>query len=366
MSLVCLKPCDNTFFGDGKQFNFGMSNVITSKYTPYPSVFFGAIFTALLTKNNEFRKKFFELGNYDHEKILQINQVYLYNEKNKSKYLPAPKDLFINSFGEILIGKFKELKIEDNISTSGSYERILMSPKDEDYKRVENKYINEHDIENYYAIKDSESIELVDINNIFVKNSKIGIKLDKTTKSAEESMLYRSEQVEFISKKSNNKSRRDVWSYLVDYEIINNDYKGTKIFDLDDGYLSLGGENKVCKFSKIDIDMPQKDKKNENYSKGEYKIIFTSDTFFETKLEDILGENIRILGMASDKPIYIGGYDMEKQKSNTNKYRGVRKMYKGYSAGTVILIETLKDGVNINLSPDNSKGFNKFLILKER
>lgn len=362
MSLLSLKPCDNTFFGDGKQFDFGMSDVITSKYTPYPSVFFGAIFTALLSQNNEFRKKFFELGNYDHEEILRINQVYLYNEKNKDKYLPAPKDLFMNSSGEVLFGKFEKLDIKS--SSSCSFERVLMSPKNEDYKRVENKYINVYDIETSYAIKNSRDIELLDINDIFIKNNKIGIKIDKTTKSVEESMLYRSEQVEFLSEKSNNNSHMDIWSYLVEYEILKNNYEGIKINDLDNGYLRLGGENKVCKFKRINSDSIKDFGGNKKLSKGEYKIIFTSDAFFETNLKDILGENIMVLGIANDKPIYIGGYDMQKEKCEKNKYRGVRKMYKGYAAGTVVLIDVLIDGVEVKLESNNPKGFNKFLILE--
>ena len=69
MELINIKPCNNTFFGDGHQFNFGISNFIRSKNTPFPSVFFGAIFTAILSKNDDFRYEFINRNKYDHEDV---------------------------------------------------------------------------------------------------------------------------------------------------------------------------------------------------------------------------------------------------------------------------------------------------------
>ncbi|WP_053240645.1 hypothetical protein [Clostridium sp. DMHC 10] len=77
-----------------------MNNFIRSKNTPYPSVFFGAIFTSILSQNDEFRSEFFKKGKYDHEELLELHQVYLYNNTTEMAYISAPKDLFINSQGK--------------------------------------------------------------------------------------------------------------------------------------------------------------------------------------------------------------------------------------------------------------------------
>lgn len=81
MKLLKIKPCDNTFFGTGQPFNFDNNSFIESMVFPYPSVFFGAIFTAMLTENNDFRKIFFKNKRNDHEKILNIGKIYIYDER---------------------------------------------------------------------------------------------------------------------------------------------------------------------------------------------------------------------------------------------------------------------------------------------
>ncbi|MCD2348051.1 type III-B CRISPR module-associated Cmr3 family protein [Clostridium guangxiense] len=356
MKLLNIKPCDNTFFGDGNQFKFGMNNFIRSKNTPYPSVFFGAIFTSILSQNDEFRSEFFKKGKYDHEELLELHQVYLYNNTTEMAYISAPKDLFINSQGKKVFGEFK--KVDNALLASISYERILQSPEDSDYKRVSNKYINIEDINDLYSNKISQQIELINENDVFIKNNKVGIKIDKATKSVEEGMLYKIEQTEFLDdiKENNN------WSYLVEYEIyynyLNDNYNRIEIQELDKGYLKLGGENKVCRFEKMENDFIKNftEKKVTKLNQGIYKVIFTSDTFFKEDIKKAFGQDIKILGIASDKPIYIGGFDMES---------GIRKMYKGYAAGTVVLIEVINENSQLRIKSKNSKGFNEHIVVKE-
>ncbi|MBU3127896.1 type III-B CRISPR module-associated Cmr3 family protein [Clostridium tagluense] len=367
MELISIKPCNNTFFGDGNQFNFGSNNFIRSKNTPFPSVFFGAIFTAILSENDTFRGRFFKENKYDHEKILKINQVYLYNEYSKQLYIPAPKDLFLDSNDEIQFGKFEKV---DKKLNSLSFERILKSPINSDFKKVTNKYINLKNIYDAYLKKQRLRIDLKDEHEIFVKNNKVGIGINKDTKMVEEGNLYKIEQTEFVD---------DYWSYIVEYEIdkdyTEKEYKGIEIKCLENGYLKLGGESKVCKFEKI------KNRKIEEFNEHRkdilktniLKIVFTSDTFFENNIEEVLKGDIKIIGVANDKPLYIGGYDMK--KSEENKTGQVRRMYKGYSAGTIVLIEIVnlekvKDKIlnfrenNIGLS--RSKGFGKCIIIEEK
>ncbi|WP_294184221.1 type III-B CRISPR module-associated protein Cmr3 [uncultured Clostridium sp.] len=362
MGLLNIKPCDNTFFGDGSQFKFGINNFIKSKNIPYSSTFFGAVFTAILSKNDSFRKIFLDKkdkNSYDHEKILKLGQVYLYNNVTSMAYIPAPKDLFVNSKGRKAFGNFIELK---KSMISIPYERILQSPRDSDYEMANNKYINIEDIYSLYLNRISDDIELVDENQIFIKNNKIGIKLDKSTGSVEESMLYRIEQTEFLDDLKENKN----WSYLVEYKIcrdyLNRYYEGIKVDDLDSGYLKLGGENKVCRFKKMKDSREYRCIENFNAKKkvklneGIYKVIFTSDAFFERDIDESFGSDVKIIGIANYKPIYIGGFDMKS---------GIRKMYKGYAAGTVVLMKVLSQSAELKIEPPNSKGFNKYIILEE-
>ncbi|QXM05369.1 type III-B CRISPR module-associated Cmr3 family protein [Crassaminicella indica] len=355
-SLLKIKPCDNTFFRDGNQFNFDIHEVIRSKNTPYPSVFFGAIFTALLAHNDEFRRAFFKKANYDHEKILALQQVYLWDEKNKKAYIKAPLDLFINENGDVVFGEFKKV---DSKLHSLSFECFLQCPEDKNYKRVSNKYINIKNIYDAYAKKQGIRLELKDENEIFIKNYKIGIGINKNTKSIKHGNMYRIEQTEFIN---NN------WSYVVEYEInreyLETNYNGIDFDNLEQGYLKLGGENKVCKFEKHINEKIYKfhKKRLKEINSNKVKILLTSETFFDEDVKDIFKGDLKLLGMVNDKPIHIGGYDMQGKGS-------ARKMYKGYDAGTILLVEGLnkknvKKEICKKINRNNPKGFNQFVILE--
>ncbi|KEI87409.1 CRISPR-associated protein Cmr3 [Clostridium botulinum] len=362
--LINIKPCDSTFFGDGYQFNFDISNIIKSKNTPYPSVFFGAIFTAILTNNDEFRRGFFQKSEYDHENILEIGQVYLFNEKTNRVYIKAPMDLFINSKGKIVLGKFQKHDIEFN---SLNHDYILESPKDRDFKRIENMYINTRNIYDGYLKRQEIRLDLKDENKIFIKNYKVGIGIDKNSKNVEDGKLYKIQQTEFANDEKNE------WSYIVEYKInrkyLQEKYKRIELKDLDLGYLKLGGENKACKFKAINNKDIEKfnSEKMKNFNDNIYKIIFTSESYFLEKTDSFFKKNnITILGMSNSKPIYIGGYDM---KDKRTKGGAIRKMYKGYSPGTVFLIKSNKE-IEIKtiyefFKNGNKKGFNNCVILKE-
>lgn len=353
MNLISLKPCDNTFFGDGNQFKFDISKVLKSKNIPYPSVFFGAIFTAILSFNDEFRKEFFEIGRYDHENILTINQVYLYNSETDKVYLKAPLDLFMKTKKEKIFGEFKD---NNSRLSSLSYEKRLYSPKNKDYMRATNKYININNIFDGYLKRQPFRIELIDEKDIFVKGYKVGIGMNKETKSVYDGRLYKIEQTEF---------KDNSWCYIVDYDIceryLKDNYKNINVRNLEYGYLKLGGENKVCRYKKIkNSDIQEFNTLKNNDLKGNnFKILLTSDSYFKNSInksfEDV---GFKIVGLANDKPIYIGGYDMQENKN-------IRKMYKGYTAGTVILAKSINDkSINDIEEMKNSKGFNRYVILK--
>jgi CRISPR-associated protein Cmr3 len=355
MNLICLKPSDNTFFGDGNQFKFDISNVLKSKNTPYPSAFFGAIFTAMLTVNDQFRRKFLKKGKYDHEKILEIKQVYLYNEETGNVYVKAPLDLFMKSRKEKTFGEFK------NISCclhSLNYDMIMYCPGSKDYIKASKKYININNIYDSYLKKQPLRIELIDEDEIFIKNYKVGIKIDKESRNVDEGMLYKIEQTEFLG---NN------WSYIVQYEIkeeyLKDKYNDVDIVDLESGYLKLGGENKVCKYNKIynsDIEdfIALCD---EEVKCNKFKIVLISDSYFKEDIDKVFMNNgLEIVGIVNDKPIYIGGYNMENKKA--------KSMYKGYPAGTVILARTIGEAKSIkgsiNNEVENSRGFNRYVVMK--
>jgi CRISPR-associated protein Cmr3 len=365
-NLLKIKPTDNTFFGTGNQFNYEINNILKSMNIAYPSTFFGGIFTAILSKNKSFRQEFFQKKYYDHEKILEIRQIYLYNEIENKFYIKAPLDLFFDkdNKNEIKLGKFK--KCDDY--TCLKYNYYLSS--DKSFEKVKDCFIElEFDLESYVK-NEIFLIELKNENEIFSKNNKIGISIDKKTKNVEMGKLYKIQQTEFI---------KDEWSFVVEYKInkeyLKNKYelKGLDLdsdLDLKIGFLKLGGENKVCKYENIESKEIKKFQKlieddQKILKKGFYKIILTSDSYFTKDINQIFeNKNIELLSIVNDKPIYIGGYDMEKRNKESSNEKGIRRMYKGYSAGSIFLVEIKEDNIDLNECIKNYKGFNNYIVVE--
>ena len=123
MSYLLLTPYDNLFFRDGKPFDAGTSQWISSMNMPFPSTIYGAIFTHLMRQNLELKneimqfKKGFTNKVKDEDKLenelikklesyLKIRNIYLYNKAQNTIYIPAPLDMFINEKERVDYGKF--------------------------------------------------------------------------------------------------------------------------------------------------------------------------------------------------------------------------------------------------------------------
>lgn len=347
-----IKPCDTTFFRDGKPFDLFSNNFIYSKTVPYSSVFFGALFTSLLAKHDTFRKEFFQRNLNDHKEILKIENIFIMNDNNDI-YIKAPLDLFVdnNKKDKTYIGEFEKY---DVIDSSMPFERILITPNNGKCERVSKYYIDIYDFMNYYKREKTEFITLINEANIFCKNVKNGIAIDNNSRMVEEGKLYYIEQNEFINNK---------WSFLIQCSVHK---KGYTIPDIPfiSGYLKLGGENKAAEFSLVNSDeiehlheFCQLTPKDE-YNKGDIiKAVLTKEWYSYKKLnadKDFI-EGLKLVGMSNDAPEYIGGYDIKNKISKC--------MYRGYSVGTVLLFEcqeyiTGKDAMeklkNIFSLPDES------------
>ncbi|SFL97420.1 type III-B CRISPR module-associated Cmr3 family protein [Halanaerobium salsuginis] len=353
MSLLKIKPLDNTFFRKGDPFNKNINNHLESMDTPYKSTFFGAIFTALLTENDQFRQEFFKNKIYDHKKILIIKNIFLYDDFDV--YIKAPLDLFIDkdNIFNLKRSEFKELRL----ITNSVFKYNLESPE-EDYIRADDYYISVYDFIREYKKNKILSIELKHKDEIFIKNTKVGIGLDKDSYTVAEGQLYSLAETEF---------KNNDWSYLVEYELKNEsnyfkDNYESEISYLNSGYLKLGGESKVCKYNKIDEkDLDDLKEFNENQINQDtdlMRILLLQEVYFKKNIREIFNEKspVKILGISNPKPIYIGGYDMQKKAAKT--------MYRGYPAGTIFLLEK-NDSSNIKLFLNKQFGINNDLDISK-
>ena len=301
-NVIQIKPNDNLFFGNGKNFSKGENTWLSTRLIPYPSVFYGAICSLMLSQNEERRKNYIDNKDLrsDPREYLTLGNVYLYNEETDEVYMSAPMDLFLDEDENCHYGIIK--KIKNNIKCSE--ERIpylFFNQIKGESERVDGMFIKrEIFYDSYYEL--DKSIGVIKPYDITTNSYKVGIERDQNY-VAKENYLYRIDLTEFNSNK---------WSYLVEYDI-EDSWWNLKSKNIKYGYLKLGGENKVCRFHDC-----QKNKflMDNSYSynqinKTDYiKLVLTSPCIFKKNNYIPQLKNTEVIVASTGKPYDIGGFDM--------------------------------------------------------
>lgn len=307
-----IKPSDTLFFRDGYTFKKKVNNHLESLDTPYPSVFYGAIFSALLRQGkfsniiNDIKDRNKDIINNKSEENFRIESIYIYDEMENEVYMKAPLDLFENDFN-VTLGKYED--------------GYLYNPYHENYKyeRADNKYISLSDLIQYYSKSDVKNITLYSREYFFRTYKKIGIEIDRNNRTAKDEHLYRLNMVEFTDKR---------FSYLVRCKINKNEG------DIQPDVLKLGGESKLASFTYTDksigiIESLDKFYEEKKIYNDKLKIIFT--TPMNEKNYQYIKENFKIKYTITGKPEYIGGFDMAKGEQ--------KPMKKAVPSGSILVIE---------------------------
>jgi CRISPR-associated protein Cmr3 len=327
MAYMKIKPTDSLFFGSGKPFNAGADSWTDSSFLPNPSVIWGALFSVLYREG--------KVKTTEKEK-LKIKNIYLYNEEQTTILVPAPLDIFVDSEGKRYAPTYKDIDFISNYPLN-----IINIVEDKEVKSIENSFIEINSLYQHYVKKSFKSLILYDFSDVFVADYKIGIKIDKNTKTAKENYLYRVDLTQF----------KKEWSFLVEYE---SDIKFNQ-----KGILKLGGESKTAYYEKIKKPIALKSAckykvkvLRELKEKKYFKVLFKTPVYFEDgwkpKHNGLVCANI-------GKPISIGGFDMET--------KSIKEMKKYVPAGSIFVFK--KNG-KIDIESEDSesyKGFGSFELL---
>lgn len=334
MKILQIKPNDNLFLGEGKSFNKGESTWLSTKFIPYPSVFYGAICSLLLSLN-EVRRKSYIKNTYgqdekfdsksDPRKYLTIGNMYLYNAKDKHYYIPAPLDIFYKKDNTKFIQIGKLIKIDDNIKTSMEMKYLFNSPKSSE--RCDGMFISLNTFYSSYYEGEND-IDILNLNSITTNSYKVGIQRNENY-TARDEHLYRLDLTEFLEDKYND------WSYVVEYELNKLDdeswWKDGKDH-LHKGYLKLGGEGKVCKYFSRNIDTEHylsiEDRSNYDY----IKLVLMSPLVI--KDNSIALKDIEIIAASTGKPYSIGGFDLHLNRP--------KPMFNAFPEGSVFVLDIRK------------------------
>ncbi|MFC0904290.1 type III-B CRISPR module-associated Cmr3 family protein [Clostridium sp. MT-14] len=306
-----IKPSDTMFFRSGSIFKKRFGNYIESLDIPYPSVFYGAIFSMLLRQKKfkyilEYIKN--KSGNIPEEleKVFKIDGIYLYDEVKKRMFIKAPLDLFENKFGTAL-GIYKDNHFYSPISDISKYER------------ADGKFIGLDDLINSYYKGFINKIQLYSRDYFFTTYIKTGIEMDRGIGSAKNNFMYRVNMVEFADKR---------FSYIVKCRI------DPENIPFENDILKLGGESKIASVVFTDKSINVLDDLENYFNRitifnNKIKVILTSLMIIDgqdnkEKKDNIL---IRITG----RPDYIGGFDMASGEQKT--------INKAIPAGSVLILE---------------------------
>jgi CRISPR-associated protein Cmr3 len=333
--FIMIKPEDTIFFRDGKPFEMGVDNFSHFVFPPFPPTFYGALRTAIISSNatienflkGEIDKSLKDIvGDKANPGSLEIKGPFLfhidYRTEFKSVFIPLPYDLLeYKNYSE---NETTFVKIvPDNSSylySNLKYKITPARPREEtEAKEPEEKYINIRDLMREYFLEDTFNGEDIfskarSKTEIFEIERKVGIKLDKSTKSAEENYLYSASHIRL----------KEGFGFLIEVNIDNELLPK-------EGYLRIGGETRVAEFKEIDFNLSSitKDIVN-NLPKlnGDFLlefILLTPAVFKNGWFPDFLSQNeegflkgklgeidLTLKSAVLGKPLYIGGFDLAK------------------------------------------------------
>ncbi len=342
MAYIQINPTDSLFFGSGKPFNAGANSWTDSSFLPNPSVLWGALFSVLYREG----KIIIEDGKVSKEERerLKIKNIYFYTIENRvlKVLLPIPLDIFIDEYGKIHLAKVKKV---DFIS---SYKLKYISMVEKDNIDVaDNRFIEMSSLFKFYSKGIDPSLRKFE--TIFRADYKIGIAINKKTKTAKKNNLYRIDLTQFENKSG----------LLIEYE-----FDGEESFE-PSGILKLGGEGKTAKFNNFEPNrvLKELDKYRDRELKkikqdGYFKLYFKASALLKDEIK-----GLKLLSANVGKYIPIGGFDMESKK--------IKEMKKFIPAGSIFIyrleddtINDIREHIEKEIEFDEShKGFGLFEIL---
>ncbi len=384
--LIKITPKDSLFLGKGKPFTNTESAWVQSYTVPMPTVFWGAIYSAILSKD----KVLWDcIQKYSHSQTkieqcdflenllhkLTIDQLFIINEETRELYVKAPQDLYVDEFGNAVKGIYKDneekkAEIERNAIDYRFFDEMLYPPEEWE-EGAEKYYISISDLINFYS-KIPKRINLIHEDEIFVITQKLGIQRSKSKGSIEEGKLYKRDQVQFKDSK---------YSYLISCHIDKTNMTRIENKDKFEGVLKLGGEGRTASYEKCEskllneiIENFQEYYKEQGFSS--YKVVFTSPYLWDKQEKNehlVLKSNLDMCGEITnrafvyDKKIKTGFYDMLKNETKTLNCLPAGAVYR-FSLKNACSYSNVKESIEkiLELQSDYSfKGFNSFILIGE-
>lgn len=343
---ISLRPLDTLFFKDGKPFSMGEDTWAEGLFPPPPSVFLGALRTAMLALQPEALSLLQSDDPTGKMRITNINIAY--NEPNEFRFI-CPSDLVkkknANTFSLLKLEKINRL-------SSNVLEQLLVN---EEGHEVEN--CSSDQWLDYPSFAEYLNGDMPGDPTTFkvIAEPKIGIGRDRGLNAASEGMLYRVG----MQRLADDEGNQLLFSIKIEGlpESIHQSFSSNGL-----SFMKLGAESKAVwgeiqgEFTPPEI-MP-------TFNSGDryFKLVFTTPTIFnhpaqkknstsrygwipafidpETWEGKWQGMRIKLVSAAVAKPQSIGGFDMLKKEP--------KPMLKVVPAGSVYIFRLLDEADDIS------------------
>jgi len=311
--IIEIEALDTLIFQDGKPFEKSNDSWGNSLVLPTPSTLYGALRATYFSRYVDELSKANEKN--DPTKELKINFIGLKYQGNL--IFTLPKECVESNDKVITLG------LEKNILSNNPLEYIFSS--DDEVDSLDNAYLKKSNFKRYLSCKDIRSFEKED--SLIARENKIGIGLNRQTKTTGEGLLYRVEMLRYKDLK-----------IVVDFDGL----------DLENsGLMRLGGEAKGATYKQVEnLDIPVVD----DISSNIFKLYLLTPAIFENgwypdwidKENDFIGEykgfKLKLVASAIGKYQSIGGFDIKKREP--------KKMMKAVPMGSVYYFEILEGEKN--------------------
>lgn len=239
MMQLFLEALDVWLFRDGRPFDAGSDHRARSLFPPYPSVVLGAV------RSHQLALRGVDLSNQaaikdvvgDAEDLrgLRLRGPFLARRENYTihRYLPPPADACsVNQTSGEVSPAAQPRPPGDGVITSAPTP-MLLGLDDQPVKGIESGWLREDRLRDYLR---STSVATVRSDDLFVRESRVGIGIERDRRTAREGAIY---EVEFIRPHS------DV-GLLVEVE---GDGYGSWPSS---GVLRIGGEGRAARFTRVE------------------------------------------------------------------------------------------------------------------
>jgi CRISPR-associated protein Cmr3 len=342
MSWYFIEPTDVLFFRDAKPFGAAEDHLATSIFPPNPRTVAGAFRSMILGSSDVGWRDFLhgspeaqdirdQIGSPDGILNSQFSMkgpfLALRTSSSWELHTVLPSDAFVNDqeikqfdmFSPILDSPFVSLWPDDGLHP-------LWPPggKRKDLPR-ETYWIGQDSIRDYTQGRTfTAKLE----KEIIQYEPRIGNALNLKTRTARDQHLY---QATFINLRAVSEGElEEVYGFVV---WLSETLEGLP----DSGYLSLGGESRAAKFSKLPKDF------DFNFGLAEptkrFKVVLMTPAYFKAgwapagnNWEAVLGFDAKLLAASLEKPLFLGGYDV----ANGDE----RAMHSFVAPGSVYYFET--------------------------